>query len=229
MRVYYMTSTKWGEVILKERRLKLSRFHEANDPFELRLIDTRSRDTRQFVQIVTNYFEKNIGMICLGAAWTSPVMWAHYGEKHSGLCFGFDVEDHLLTKIEYTDDKIQVPFGAHLPKFGLSAELLTKIRKTKAKDWSYEREYRVEAQLTTVDPRTGLFYTDFGPQIQIRELIIGHRCTWNLSKVRGLLTGVSTPVRICKARPAFGRFEMVEQRAVKAVTVRPAKAKTGKP
>jgi len=25
MRLYYMTSAKWGEVILKERRLKLSR------------------------------------------------------------------------------------------------------------------------------------------------------------------------------------------------------------
>jgi hypothetical protein len=38
MRVYYMTSAKWGKVILKERRLNLARFGELNDPFELSLI-----------------------------------------------------------------------------------------------------------------------------------------------------------------------------------------------
>ena len=47
MRVYYMTSTKWAEVILKERRLKLSRFYESNDPFELKLIDSRPTETRK--------------------------------------------------------------------------------------------------------------------------------------------------------------------------------------
>jgi hypothetical protein len=46
MRVYYMTSVKWGEVILKEKRLKFARFGELNDPFELSLIDSRPRETR---------------------------------------------------------------------------------------------------------------------------------------------------------------------------------------
>jgi hypothetical protein len=221
MRVYYMTSMRWAEVILRERRLKLSRFYESNDPFELRLIDKRTRDTRPFAQLITNYFDKNVGMICFGASWASPVMWAHYAEKHSGMCLGFDVEDQLLTKIEYTDGRIQVPFGAHLAKFGLSANLLTKIRKTKATDWSYEREYRVEAPLTIPDPHTGYYYTDFEPQLQLREVVLGHRCIWPIEKTISMLSSVTRTVRICKARPAFGKFEMVEQRAVRAVTVRP--------
>jgi hypothetical protein len=37
-----------GEMILKERRLKLARFGELNDPFELSLIDSRRRDTRRW-------------------------------------------------------------------------------------------------------------------------------------------------------------------------------------
>jgi len=48
---------------------------------------------------------------------------------------------------------------------------------TKATDWSYKCEYRAIARLTTPDPRTGLYYTDFGPQMQLREVIIGHRCS----------------------------------------------------
>lgn len=223
MRVYYMTSAKWAEVILKERRLKLSRFFEANDPFELNLIDARPKDTRRYARLIADHFNNNVGFICFGASWKSPVTWAHYAEKHSGVCLGFDVEDHLLTQIEYTSEKISVPFGAHLPEHGLTAELLIKVRKTKATDWSYEREYRVEATLERADPKTGLFYTDFGPQIQLREVVIGHRCTWSIASARQLIGEVPLSVRICKARPAFGKFEMVEQLALKAVTVRPAR------
>jgi hypothetical protein len=224
MRVYYMTSTKWAEVILKERRLKLARFGELNDPFELSLIDNRPRATRTVVGLVTGHFHNTIGVICFGAKWASPVMWAHYADKHFGIALGFDVSDHLLTKMQYTDTKISVPFGPHLPKHGLSEELLTKIRRTKATDWGYEREYRVEAALRIKDPVTGLYYVDFGPQVQLREVIIGHRCNWTATTVLPLLGAVTKPVRICKARPAFGNFEMVEQRKFRPVTVKPVKA-----
>jgi hypothetical protein len=220
MRLYYMTSTRWGEAILKERRLKLSRFYESNDPFELMLIDSRPRDTRAFVKMLADNFNKNIGMIYFGANWASPVMWAHYADKHAGVCLGFDVEDTLLTRVEYTDKKIVVPFGAHLPQFGLSQELLTTILSTKATDWNYEREYRVMGGLKTRDPKSELYYTDFGPQIQLREVVIGHRCNWTPLSTSTLIGKVDASIRICKARPAFGEFEMVEQKQVRPVIVR---------
>src|ERR1700734_1370486 len=98
MRVYYMTSAKWGEVILRGRRLKLARFGELNDPFELSLIDARVRETRKFAKLITDHFHETIGVICFGANWASPVMWAHYADKHAGVALGFDVPDALLTK-----------------------------------------------------------------------------------------------------------------------------------
>ncbi|MBM0108595.1 DUF2971 domain-containing protein [Steroidobacter sp. S1-65] len=219
MRLYYMTAAKWAEVILKERRLKLSRFSEANDPFELRIIDSRDRAVRKYAELICEYFEKNVGFICFGASWRSPVMWAHYAEKHSGVALGFEVPDELATKVEYTNDKIQIPFGPHLPKHGLSADLLTKVRRTKASDWAYEREYRVEAELTIQDRTTGLYYTEFGAKVDLREVIIGHRCSWSMAKTRELVGKVDRPVRICRARPAFGRFEMVEQRLVRSAVI----------
>jgi hypothetical protein len=224
MRVYYMTSAKWGEVILREQRLKLARFGELNDPFELSLIDNRPRETRRVVKLITDHFHNTIGVICFGASWASPVMWAHYADKHFGVALGFDVPDELLTRIEYTDKKITVPFGPHLPKHGLSAQLLNKIRMTKATDWSYEREYRVESELKERDSVTGLYYVDFGSELALREIIIGYRCAWTAAANRRMLGTASESVRICKARPAFGKFEMVEDRQVKAVTVKPKKA-----
>ena len=221
MRMYYMTCARWGEVILNEQRLKLSRFYESNDPFELKLVDNRQPEARRMVRMISEYFNRTIGMICFGASWASPVMWAHYAAKHTGLCLGFDIEDKLLSQVKYTDAKITVPFGEHLPRHGLSEELLLKILLTKATDWSYEREYRALSDLKTKDPKAGLHYLDFGPQVQLREVIIGHRCSWTIAKTRKLIRDVAASVRICKARPGFGKFEMVERKDVRAATIKP--------
>jgi hypothetical protein len=226
MRMYYMTSTEWAAVILKEHRLKLSRFYEANDPFELNLIDSRDRDTRKVVKLIESYHNNNTGMICCSTSWKSPAMWAHYADKHRGICLGMDVKDSLVSEVKYTDEKIRVEFGQHLPKHGLSAELLSRVLLTKATCWLYENEHRLLAALKTPDPKNGLYYTDFCPQVQLREVIIGHRCAWTIAHVEQLLGDVAAPVRICKARPAFGRFEMVEQGLMRPVTVRPIRAKS---
>jgi hypothetical protein len=224
MRLYYMTAAKWAEVILKERRLKLSRFHEANDPFELNLIDSRDQGRRTIAKMIEKHHTERTGMICFGATWDNPMMWAHYADKHSGICLAFDVDDTLVSIIDYTDKKIDVDLGPHLPKHGLSAELLRKILTTKSSAWAPEQERRTLADLTIPDPTSGLYYTDFGPQVQLRAVIIGHRCVWTTTKAVELLGEVAEPVRISKVRPAFGRFAMVEQHEVKPVTVRPPKS-----
>jgi hypothetical protein len=224
MRLYYMTAAKWAELMLRDRRLKLSRFYEANDPFELNLIDSRDPNRRKIVKMIEKYHNERTGLACFGVVWDNPMMWAHYAEKHTGVCLGFDVEDRLVSTVEYTDEKIDVEFGAHLPHHGLSGELLNKVLTTKSKAWVLEQERRVLAELETPDPTNGLYYTDFGVQFQLRAVIIGHRCTWTTAKVVDLLGQVVAPVRIWKARPAFGRFAMVEQHEVRPVTVRPPKA-----
>jgi len=220
MRLYYMTAAKWAEVILKERRLKLSRFYEANDPFELNLIDSRDPVRREIVKMIEKYHYERTGMICFSAAWDSPVMWAHYAEKHTGICLGFDIEDKVVSTVEYTDKKVDVEFGSHLPNHGLSVELMNKVLATKSTDWAWEQERRVLAKLTKPDPKNGLYYTDFEEQVQLRDVIIGYRCSWTTADVEVLLGAVSAPVRVCKARPAFGRFAMVEDNQIKPVTVR---------
>lgn len=223
---YYMTSAKWAEVILKERRLKLSRFHDSNDPFELNLIDSRDERRREVVRMLVNYHNQNTGMICFGKTWENPVMWAHYAEKHGGVCLGFAIEPSVVSQVDYTDKKIDVELGLHLPKGGLSAELINKVILTKSTAWEYEREWRVLSQLKTPDPRTGLYYTDFGQQIELRTVIIGHRCTWTPDRAATMIDGhMTAAVRIWKARPAFGRFAMVEQHEVPSLTVKPVKAK----
>lgn len=71
MRLYYMTTAKWAEVILKERRLKLSRFYEANDLFELNLIDSRDPSRRKIVKMIEKYHNERTGMICFAQSGTT--------------------------------------------------------------------------------------------------------------------------------------------------------------
>jgi len=220
-----MTSSRWEEEILREKRIKLSRFKELNDPFELMLIDVRSQDTRDVVKQIYRYFNDTTGISCFGAGWSSPVMWAHYADKHAGVCLGFDIPDDLLVKVSYTDERIVVPFGPHLPNKGLSEELLTKLLSTKATDWSYEREYRLLADLHDKDSVTGHYYKEFGQQLQLRKIIVGHRCDWTPETVRLFLDEPTSSIRICKARPGFGRFEMVEQQQFSPVTIEPSTEK----
>lgn len=134
----------------------------------------------------------------------------------------------MLTRITYTDDKIAVPFGSHIPEYGLSADLLTRLVSTKATEWKYEREQRALGALRTMDPNTGLYYTDLGPQVQLREVILGHRCTWTVAGAIKTIGAVEVSVRVFRTRPAFGRFEMVEQKDVGAMTAKPQRIHQGR-
>jgi hypothetical protein len=148
-------------------------------------------------------------------------MWAHYAEKHTGICLGLDVEDAIINKVTYSNEKLQVEFGPHLAKYGLTVDLLKKVISTKATDWSYERESRVMGALKVADPKTKLFYHDFDQQVALREVILGHRCQWTRQQVKALVRAPAASVRVCKARPAFGRFEMVENQLFKPMTLKP--------
>ena len=219
---FYMTSAKWAKVILRERRLKLSRFNESNDPFELNLIDSRDQSRREIVRMLVEHHNKNTGMICFGKTWQNPVMWAHYAEKHKGVCLGFSIASSVISEVNYTDRKIDVDVGLYLPSGGLSADLIKKTLLTKSTAWQYEAEWRVLAQLETPDPSNGLYYTDFAEQLELRSVIIGYRCSWTPADVVSIIGhNVTSPVRIFKARPAFGRFEMVEQHAVRSMMINP--------
>ena len=93
VRLYYMTAKQWALVILREKRLKISTIPELNDPFELLGASIGEKGMRRALEILHAHWARELGMICMTDNWRSPVMWAHYADKHRGLCLGFDVSD----------------------------------------------------------------------------------------------------------------------------------------
>jgi hypothetical protein len=147
-------------------------------------------------------------------------MWAHYAEKHYGLCLGFDVSDSpgVISKVEYVPDRLRDLLDRDKTLLGFDEAVVKKILTTKYSDWSYEREYRVFAELKDKEPN-GLYYLDFGPNLVLREVVLGSRCELVPQAIADEIRNPDASVEVVKARPAFDSFRIVRQQRVPVVTI----------
>ena len=229
MRLYYMTSHEVAvKRILPERRMKLSLFSDLNDPFELKpyaLADKLLRRVNRALE--REYFGKK-GILCFSDNWLSPVMWAHYADKHRGVCLGFDVGElageSLAHPVSYSPARLHFELDLTKDLMGIDEQYVRALLHAKAEQWSYEREYRVVANLEVQDEKTGFYYVEFGDQLQLREIIIGARNEMPVGQMAKLVRGNGAAVQVLKARPGFHQFEVVRDRGVKAINV-PGKRK----
>lgn len=227
MRLYYMTEAKWAKKILREQRFKLSRLNELNDPFEFIGACIGEKQARKVAKVLRDHWHKNIGILCTGTSYDSPVMWAHYGHKHQGVCLGFDfvVDDELrlLSQVKYQPERVKGLFDNLGPKNHMTEEQLELLLTTKFQDWEYEREWRLFAKLDKREPEDGLYYLNFEPHIQLREVILGARCKETVKDFAALVPPPKRPVEIFKLRGAFDSFAMVRQKQISPIIVRPKK------
>lgn len=103
---------------------------------------------------------KRYGVCCFAASFDSPLMWAHYANKHKGFCLEFELrsadvergccvekdgEAKLGTKYVYE----KVSYTNERPQISLDELLFTnrtpfkKALATKALEWAYENESRL--------------------------------------------------------------------------------------
>lgn len=221
MRLYYMTSECWGLVILKERRLKLSTIPELNDPFELLGASIGEKNIRCIMARLHDHWSKDMGMICLTDNWHSPVMWAHYAEKHNGLCLGFDMPDDPSTifKVDYKPDRLQNMLDIKKGLCGVDQEMIEKLLTTKYQDWSYEREYRLFAELNDKE-QNGLYYLPFGKDLILREVILGARCKLSVAEVAEAVVKQQHSVHVIQAEPALNSFAIIQKKTVRSIDIK---------
>lgn len=225
MRLYYLTSEHWAKVILKERRVKLSTIDELNDPFELLGASIGENKARKVMKYAQMRLSETFGLICLSRTWQSPVMWAHYGDKHKGICLGFDVVDAAPKEVRYTSDRLTHLLGENPALSDLNINAIEELMTTKYEDWSYEREWRFivgfksEAVVKGAD---GKHFLPFDDRVFVlREVILGHRCPWTLQAAAKSVGKVIKSVQVKNVRPSFNDFKMVQQRREAVVHVKP--------
>jgi DUF2971 family protein len=216
MRAYKFLDAKFGLENIKNRRLKQSRVSDLNDPFELRSYDVTDLVLRQTFLTTSEDVDKARGLLCFSADWKNPVIWAHYSDKHRGLCLGFEIPE---MNEDPKSDAGYVKYVQHLSPFPLNFEDMPESEHdsfarsalfTKYKDWAYEKEIRVWGQLANEDG--GFYFVPFGETMRLTEVIIGQRCTIPKAEILSALGPLVGEVKVTKARAAYNRFEMVEDK-----------------
>jgi hypothetical protein len=211
-RVYHLTTAEHAISDIALGRLKLARFSDLNDPFELIAANFREREIRKVIRGFKSAFDAQTGLLSFSEDWVEPLLWSHYAARHRGICLGFNVPKNLLESVTYQDDRLR----AELDKLGadplqLPADLQQALRCTKYRRWDYECEYRRFVGLDSAVPEGRLHFVPFGPELELAEVILGTECVLSIDAVRDTVRGRYPNAVVFKARLEFKGFHIVPQ------------------
>ena len=172
------------------RYLWLSNPVDFNDPFDCnRSMIFNYQFTEDEKNIKRNKFD-HVGITSFTENKFCPLMWAHYTGNYNGIVLKFagkyfkrlenksQFENIKLRKVIYPEKFI--PFAAG---FSFSNDLLKFI---KTKSWSYEREWRLIAELK--DPENRFLKFDYKA---LEEIYIGHNLFEKQGKAIQVLTQIA--------------------------------------
>ena len=108
MRLYHFINKKYGLESLNLKRLKIAQIDQLNDPFELLGVELSNPQYRDLFNQLKQDLSKDIGILCFCANYHNPALWAHYAEKHKGLCLGFDVPLEACQKVRYSETRLSI-------------------------------------------------------------------------------------------------------------------------
>lgn len=214
MRVYYFVESKWAVENLSKRRLKICRFLDLNDPFELLGGGLDDKALRKKVKGWAGKLNEQFGLLCFSANWRNPLMWSHYGERHKGLCLGFEAQPDLFRSIAYKRRRLQLAQWKDENSVNPPAKLKESLLYTKFVDWKYEDERRVVLPFKSLTKDGDLYFKPFDETLKLVAVIAGHKCCvgWKPIIERAVNGLQSTPKpKLIKARLAFRKFEVVTQ------------------
>jgi hypothetical protein len=211
MTLYYLTTAQSAISDIALRRVKISRFADLNDPFELLAVNLADKQSRTIFRSERERVNEELGLICLSTEWKNPLMWGHYADKHTGMALGFRIPRELVKSVKYKARLAKATIDAK--KSIPSKSLIDELLRTKFKDWEYEQEMRLFLSLRDRTSENGMYFEYFSDRLQLREVILGPKCSIPISDVRTLVRAYKPKVEVIKSRIAFTRFEVLKNRA----------------
>ena len=214
MRVFYLTGAQFALSNIALRRLKISRFEDLNDPFELLGINVGDPKHRAAFRATRQEINKTKGLICLSRTWSNPLMWGHYAESHAGICLGFDVPDKLLSPVIYAKRLLKMEIDPATKLAKPTESVVNQLLRTKFHDWKYEDEMRLFVELDPKTIESGKYFYSFSEDSVLRQVILGPKCELPIDSIRSLVSTFNPPAEVLKSRIAFTRYKVVESRSL---------------
>ena len=100
-----------------------------------------------YEEIEFKSYDNHYGVLSMSTEWDNILMWAHYADKHRGICVGFKEEKLLETGRFGAGGTVNYPKSRQYPTIHpLEGDGIQRHFKTthhKSLDWLYENEYRL--------------------------------------------------------------------------------------
>ncbi|WP_292995670.1 DUF2971 domain-containing protein [Nitrosomonas sp.] len=143
MIVYHFTPSEFALKALRDRRLKISRINELNDPFEFCAVDFSDSDTRSKLETFRNQMNARYGVICFSEHYRDPVLWSHYADGHRGVALVFEIPNDDAIHIDYQPERFKLDVDVAIKRGGFAESDLGQLISTKFSSWHYENEIRM--------------------------------------------------------------------------------------
>jgi hypothetical protein len=195
------------------QRLKIARFADANDPFELLGVRLRNKSVRQAIRDFKKQCNEKTGLLCFSRNWTDPILWSHYASKHKGVCLGFDLRKEIITPVIYERDRSMPDIGNANDPFVVDDDLKQRLLLTKSEHWSPEAELRMIVDLTKATREGPLYFRTFDEDMVLAEVILGPNCALTPLAVRKLARTTNPAAVVFRARAEYGGFRVIRNGA----------------
>ncbi len=206
VRAYYLTSAEYGINAIALSRLKVARFSDVNDPFEVFGVNFHHSDTRKLVREFKDSYDRTKGLLCFTSDWSNSMIWSHYAGKHKGMCLGFNVRRSKVLRVAYVKERIRESLDG---KTSIPKALQDRLIRTKADYWGYEQELRRLVDLSKATREQGLYFCPFDADMQLAEVILGPLSELSLPSIRQLANSTNPGAVILKSRLARRSFRVV--------------------
>jgi Protein of unknown function (DUF2971) len=148
---------------------------------------------------------------CLTPHPDSVLMWAHYAEKHQGVCLEFE------SRTKQVGNAYRVVYQDTLPVIGPDdfdtiEKIFDAVLLTKSREWSYEDEYRILARDEDADAsfslRTSKDYLELLPGT-LTGIIAGCKADVDAIKETMVQTGCNIPLKLAMRIPNRYQLDIV--------------------
>ena len=206
-------STEYACQAFETGEWKLGKISELNDPLDCRPVLFKSRHSRKpeaSDNVLLDHLTESIGLLCYSERIEDPSVWAHYGEDHRGIAFGFSFPGgYEAMKVKYTkrrarlyDEDRKLVSGEAGPQY---AQLIGKGWLSKAPGWAFEAEHRHFISLINGAIYRRPHYFRRVPWEHLKHVVIGVRSPITPTEIGKLYRNTpeidgSNPVTFAKAK-----------------------------
>jgi hypothetical protein len=172
-------------------------------------LELSNKDYRNVFKQERAEFAKKFGILCFSKSWHNPVLWSHYGDKHAGVCLGFDVQNTLLKDVQYSSSLKSIETEIKINPAQINTELLFELLFWKFQDWAYEQETRILVRLDECDKDGALYFYPFSDDLVLKEIIVGSRCKKTPKDILRLGDLGTKNIEVIKSRLAFKSYRVI--------------------